>query len=572
LLMGLICLALARRSTHARKGKASQSQLTEYTPNDKVKTAAAVAKIARDAERDRMHASRFSFNRLVAFSCIGLVCLSSIIMSWMAIIGTGSFRSSDKNTSTSSLSDNSIDSLLKTQSVADAGSLFSNQVPAGMAYRLLTEYSGLSMLNDLDFSDGSRYEGHNIDQIRNAQWLYGVCGFDYAGSRYNQNIEAFQNSVGLSSNLSAYCYSGLDQRSELLALLDVNHFLTDAKTDIRDLPAGFSQVSEQSSGNAVDQSRKSVSYAPIRKNSLFYTFNRAITEKTYYTLSPLERQQALMQAIVQSDSSSSDTVSSEQLMLDPGKINYSMETGDGVELTKVIQKSTGSTSYMISVNRGGAYLDLILDTPLYAEAKNPEVYVYMKNLAFTNGSLESYKITVQEMYRQKPVSNGSRVLNGLTPYSTFYTKKSDRLLNIGRTAGSTDKIRLYFNTAGTYTLDDIQVLKRSCEGIEENINALDNRAENVKVQTNAYSCDVEMNEEGYLFASIPYSTGWVVYDNEKLVSPEKTDLAFMSVYLGEGKHHISLYYLTPGILPGLYVSIFSILIWIVVFRKQRNAG
>jgi len=113
-------------------------------------------------------------------------------------------------------------------------------------------------------------------------------------------------------------------------------------------------------------------------------------------------------------------------------------------------------------------------------------------------------------------------------------------------------------------------LKRSCESIEENINTLNGSAENVKIQTNTCSCDVNMNEEGYLFSSIPYSTGWVFYDNGKNIPSEKSDIAFTSVYLSEGSHHITMYYLTPGLLPGLYVTIFSLLIWIVVFQKHRK--
>ena len=78
-----------------------------------------------------------------------------------------------------------------------------------------------------------------------------------------------------------------------------------------------------------------------------------------------------------------------------------------------------------------------------------------------------------------------------------------------------------------------------------------------------------MDEDGYLFASIPYSTGWSILDNGKPVTAQKADLAFTAVRLESGSHHITMHYLTPGLLPGLYVTIFSILILVVVFRKKR---
>lgn len=512
------------------KKSAPQSQLTEYSPTDRLKTAAAVAKAARSAAMNRQLSYHSSGHRVTAVLSIVMVCVSSVIMSGMAI---------------------------------KRENIFENQVINGEAYKLVTRESGLSVLNGLDFSDGSRFNTDGMNRPGNTQWLYGVSGIDFSGTVYNQNIDDFHNSIALAGSPSAFSYSGLDQRSELLALFGVNHYL--AASGIRNLPVGFSSTPEKTGDTCV-------SYAPSEKNSLFYIFQNGITENEYLSLSPLERQQALMQAIVTDPSVPQDTISTDQLTLDNGVMNYSIETGDSVELTKVLQKSTEQASYMVSVNRPDAYVDLILDNPVSPEDDSREVYLYLKNLNFVNGGMESYRITAREMYHQEPVVGGGAELNGYTTYNSRYTGKKDFLMNIGRLTGAFNKIRICFHTAGTYTIDDMDLLQRSDESIGMNIHTLNNSLTNTRAAVNSYSCYVSMKEDGYLFASVPYSTGWAIYDNGKKIRAQKADLAFTAVRLESGSHHITMHYLTPGLLPGLYVTICSLLILIFVFRKIQKSS
>ena len=527
--MTAVCVNHSLRVQREQKKKsAPQSQLTEYSPTDRLKTAAAVAKAARSAAMNRQPAYHPSGQRTTAVLSIVMVCLSSIIMSNMSI---------------------------------RREHIFANQVTSGDAYSRVTQESGLSVLDSLDFSDGTRFNTDGTSRLGNTQWLYGVSGTDFSGTVYNQNIDDFHDSIALASSPSAFSYSGLNQRSELLALFGVNHYLASSGT--RKLPVGFTDTPEKTGAGFN-------SYAPAEKNSLFYVFQNGITEKAYLSLPPLERQQALMQAIVTDPSVSQNTISADQLTLDTGVMNYSIETGDSVELTKVLQKSTGQASYMVSVNRPDAYVDLILDNPVSAEDDSREVYLYLKNLNFVNGGMESYRITVQEMYHQDPVEGGGAELNGYTTYNSKYTGKKDDLLNIGRLTGAFSKIRICFHTAGTYTIDDMDLLQRSDESIGRNIHALNDSVTKTRTGVNSCSCYVSMKEDGYLFASVPYSTGWTIYDNGKEISAQKTDLAFTAVSLDSGSHHITMHYLTPGILPGLYVTIFALLILIVVFRKKKK--
>lgn len=547
ILMAMVVLCIQhslRMDRQQKKKSAPQSQLTEYSPTDRIKTAAAVAKAARSAAMNKPAVRRSSGYRMTAVFSVCMVCLSAVIMSSTA---------------------------MKRERI------FDNQTTAGEAYNLVTQKSGLSVLNNLDFSDGSRFDSDSTSPFRNAQWLFQASGMDFSGTVYNQNIYDFHDSIALAGSPSAFSYSGLDQRSELLALFGVNHFLAGADAgNAGNLPFGFSSaaaeaVSDSLSGQSdrKDDAGGFVSYTPTNKNSLFYVFRNGIMEKSYLSLPPLERQQALMQAIVTDPAVSQDTISTDQLKLDDGVMNYSIESGDGVELTKVQQKSTGATSFMVSVNRPDAYIDLILDNPVSPEDDSREIYLYLKNLNFVNGGMESFRITAQEMYHQKPVADGASLLSGYTIYDPKYTGKKNFLMNIGRLTGAFSKIRIYFNTAGTYTLDDMDLLQRSDTSIGENIHALHDPVTNRKAGVNSYSCYVSMDEDDYLFASIPYSTGWSVLDNGKPVTAQKADLAFTAVRLESGSHHITMHYLTPGLLPGLYVTIFSILILVVVFRKKR---
>ena len=103
--------------------------------------------------------------------------------------------------------------------------------------------------------------------------------------------------------------------------------------------------------------------------------------------------------------------------------------------------------------------------------------------------------------------------------------------------------------------------------IMNNISGLKSTADKVSILNNHVSCDIDLNRAETVFTSIPYSSGWKVYDNGRRIEVAKTDIAFMSFDLDSGEHHIELVYRTPGLYAGIGLSIISILLFIF-FNKR----
>ena len=88
---------------------------------------------------------------------------------------------------------------------------------------------------------------------------------------------------------------------------------------------------------------------------------------------------------------------------------------------------------------------------------------------------------------------------------------------------------------------------------------------------------INMKEDGLLFTSIPYDKGWTVkIDGEKVETMAIAD-TFLAVPVSEGRHEVTLHYVSPGFLPGLLVSAAAWVLFILIFcvfrrnkRKKRK--
>ena len=78
--------------------------------------------------------------------------------------------------------------------------------------------------------DGTRYNRNGLYLTHNASILYGTSSIDFYFylNLYNNDINQFHNSIAFKTNPWNIGYNGNDGRSELLALLGVNHFITKA--------------------------------------------------------------------------------------------------------------------------------------------------------------------------------------------------------------------------------------------------------------------------------------------------------------------------------------------------------
>lgn len=434
----------------------------------------------------------------------------------------------------------------------DYGNAFDNNINAGTAYDTVVKSGGLPLLSKIDNSDDTRFDSYGIDKVRNSTWLYGVSGINFYISVYNNNIDLFHSAMALNTGATCYSYSGLDRRSELEALMGVNHYFVNSSNICK--PVGYTQLEAEEDVNGAWLQ----SYKPENDNSLFYKFDKKVSYDEFNELNPIEKQEVLMQACVV-DSKEADT-SVSQLDIQASPVHYSITSGDGVTIDGDV----------ISVANDGGQVEL-----RFPDLNTAELYLYFDTISYENGEATGYSLSAQGYKDEDEINNLSAAFSGYTWFSHLYGGKSNWLLNFGEMTQETNRIVITFENAGTYTIRDIQIYTRPLDQIQKNIENLQRVAQNIQYTGNRYECDVDMDNSGTLFTSIPYSTGWTAYDNAEKIAVNKTDVAFMSFELAKGNHHIELIYRTPGLYAGVAVSIFSLIIYkgmdiYKAFRLKRN--
>ncbi|MCD7813792.1 MAG: YfhO family protein [Lachnospiraceae bacterium] len=204
------------------------------------------------------------------------------------------------------------------------------------------------------------------------------------------------------------------------------------------------------------------------------------------------------------------------------------------------------------------------------------IYVLDRYIDMADG--ENYAIKIPEN-KQVYMCIDTRVekieLN--TPeYSKTYSTYTDHLYVIN---GSEESDLADF----TVTLKDTQTTVRaeiytcSNEAYQEVVDALaESQLENLSVDSNHVTGDIDVKEEGTLLLTIPYDEGWAI-----LVDGEETEFscvggALIGVHLTEGTHSIEMNYTPSGLWPGTGITFVSVALflgtcaWGTMDRKRKK--
>ena len=422
---------------------------------------------------------------------------------------------------------------------------------AGIAYDHSTQTGGLPLLVQVDSSDGTRYNHYDLGSVRNASWLYGVSGIDFYMSLYNNRVDDFHNSIALNTSPWNFGYEGLDRRSELLALLGVNHFFTPEYNQYR--PVGFDlrEAEAMAFGSLLEYSWK-----PSSDNALFYRFRDAVSYDEYESLTPYERQQLLMRACVLEDEATHSEL--DKTAIRGEELEYELsDYSDGVSMVD------GD----IYIPYGGCFMEFS-----FGEVQDAELYVFFEGIDYDSSF--AYTINVEGYHNDRRLNNMFDQINGLTPLSHMYGGKHNWMLNLGLLPEAANKVRITFLSGGHYMLKDLHLYARDVNGIRENINALNRHVYDIKILPNQLQASVENKDPEFLFVSVPYSIGWRVFDGDKELEVLCADVAFMAVQLEPGQHEIRFIYRTPWLRIGTLITAVSLLCYVsilVIQRKKRKA-
>lgn len=231
---------------------------------------------------------------------------------------------------------------------------------------------------------------------------------------------------------------------------------------------------------------------------------------------------------------------------------YAHMTGDSSELFSAYPYELGTSNLKGTVEEseltqtvytkedGGQ--DAFVSISFEAADESP-VYMYLPSLARPGVSL-----SVNGSEPREYLSTNS---SGIVPLGCFEPGQ---------------KVEVTMNLVAQYVMFATpQIYKLNMDVLKEKTLSLQKNSWNVtKFDNNHIEADVKADGEGdTLLLSIPYDKNWKIFMDGKAVEAKKVFGALMSVDLENGSHHLVMRYEVQGLLPGMYITILSLLACIV---------
>lgn len=140
-----------------------------------------------------------------------------------------------------------------------------------------------------------------------------------------------------------------------------------------------------------------------------------------------------------------------------------------------------------------------------------------------------------------------------------------------------EKLALQYLAVDLQTLKDFSSSERACENFnhQNRDDAVSERMKDtltmVHFNDNRIAGDITVPERRFLFLSMPYDAGWKATDNARPTKIYKAFGGLCFLVLDKGRHRIELCYNSPFKTEGIWVSVFSLAIFILLFIIRLKA-
>lgn len=445
-------------------------------------------------------------------------------------------------------------------------------IDSGTARDTFEDSPATLFAEDVQVTDASfaRFESvRETDKEDNQALFNNTAGVGFFFSLTNDRVSQYLQEMEVPVSTAIH-YHDLDHRTCLDTLASVKYHIT--KDGLR-IPYGYKQVGEQADYQLYENK-----YAL----PLGYTYDRVITREAYDKLNAVEKQEALMQAVLLEEWDETDTVTLTSSEV-PFTITYSddvVQTDDGIYV-----KKKGATMKLQTeeVAKGELYLRFTNLQATYLDE-----YELAQRLPQSDGEDSAYVKTMRlydHLYKKDKNVFSLRVAgDGVTqnvrllmPEHQFYSGIHDFTVNMGyHAASASHRYTVTFPAAGFYSWDTLELLRQPLDNYKKYTRTLSaDTLEGLSLSDNRVSGSITLKEDKVLCLTLPYSAGWACY-----VDGEKTELLqantwCMAVPLTAGRHDIRLEYRTPGLMSGAVCSCVGVLLMGIIgwyyTRKRKKA-
>lgn len=345
---------------------------------------------------------------------------------------------------------------------------------------------------------------------------------------------------------SSFNLYGFNDRTVLNALDSVKYYIVPEGMEDT-VPYGYSYIkSVNRTDDIVDKIYENDNFLPIG-----YAYNSYMAEEQYEKLNALEKQEALLNAVVLE------------------------EDVDGVEKTTDVNSTVKPIEYQVD-----ELVNMELDGERFVktediksvihlttkDAVNGELYLRFVNLTgFTSITVECGDVV--KYFNVKGTSSKYK-----SPLDTF-------LCNVGYLDGEQAEITIsVFGKVADMGLERLEMYEYPMDGVEQSLQKLKSDSlQNIKAQTNEFSGNITTSVPQVLFFSIPYSAGWSAYVDGEETEVLKANKAYLAIRLAPGEHTVTLKYSTPWIKEGIIMTVAALLTEAAVctgswYKRRRYAG
>ena len=168
----------------------------------------------------------------------------------------------------------------------------------------------------------------------------------------------------------------------------------------------------------------------------------------------------------------------------------------------------------------------------------------------------------------------SKVIQYMQPDSPYSSGRHDFIVNLGYTTDEIDSLTITLPKRGIYSFSSLKVYRIPMDGYAQKIEALSKDAlQNVSIGVDCVQGDFSADSDKILCMAIPYSKGWSVY-----VDGQKQDVLLINsrhigTALTAGRHTVQFEYRRPLQQAGLFISTGAAVLllgFIVISEKKRR--
>lgn len=287
---------------------------------------------------------------------------------------------------------------------------------------------------------------------------------------------------------------------------------------------------------------------------LGFAYDKCIKESQFLKLSRLEREQALLQAVVIPDSqkTSVEKLKAKDIETDIKDIPYDIISTDGatVEDNKIIVAKEDA-SFTINVNG-------VMDSQLI---------VSFDNLLHTGSNDIDISCSNSKLYQMAMNDSSNQTIPGICDYD----------LNMGYYDYYNGTIKITIGDPGEYTFDKLYVSAMSADLYDKYAEERVEEKYNIKSYGEEYvDGTVDVDEDSIVFFSMPVYSSWQFYvDGKHAEKIQDANVAFVGVEVPEGEHEITLEYEYKYHDVGLAASCAGLALMIMIglvfnFRNRRR--